>query len=120
MEEFINKITLIKDGKTLILLCALFILADILTGYFKAFKYKKVNSSISRDGYIKKMAWAIAILVGLCFKLLTDLGVFLYTSAFVCIATEGMSLYENLGELDIKLPFAKYFEKLKDSIDDIE
>lgn len=120
MEQFINTITAIQDEKTLILLCALFIFADVLTGYAKAFKFKEVNSSISRDGYIKKMAWAIAILVGLCFKILTGLGIFLFISAFVCIATEGMSLYENLGELGIDLPFTKYFEKLKESIEEVE
>lgn len=118
MEQFINTIMAIQDEKTLILLCALFIFADVLTGYAKAFKFKEVNSSISRDGYIKKMAWAIAILVGLCFKILTGLEIFLFISAFVCIATEGMSLYENLGELGIDLPFTKYFEKLKESIEE--
>lgn len=114
MEQFINAITSIQDAKTLILLCSLFIFADVLTGYCKAFKFRKINSSISRDGYIKKMGWAIAILVGLCFKALTGIGVFLFISAFVCVATEGMSLYENLAELGINLPFVKYFEKLKE------
>lgn len=115
MEQFINTMTAIQDAKTIILLCALFIFADVLTGYCKAFKFKKVNSSISRDGYIKKMAWAIAILVGLTFKILTGFEGFLFISAFVCIATEGMSLYENLAELGVKLPFTKYFEKLENS-----
>lgn len=118
MEEFINAMVTIQDEKTLILASALFISADILTGYCKAFKFKKVNSSISRDGYIKKMAWAIAILVGLCFKVLTKLDIFLVISATTCMATEGMSLYENLGELGINLPFAKYFERLKESVEE--
>ena len=118
MEEFMNTMIAIQDEKTLILASALFIFADVLTGYCKAFKFKKVNSSISRDGYIKKMAWAIAILVGLCFKVLIRLDIFLLISAFTCIATEGMSLYENLGELGAKLPFSKYFERLKESIEE--
>lgn len=120
MEIFIKTVSSIKDEKTLILLCALFIFADIASGYCKAFKFKKINSSISRDGYIKKMAWIIAILVGLCFKFLTGLEIFLILSAIVCVATEGMSLYENLGELGVNLPFSKYFEKLKDSIEEVE
>lgn len=120
MEQFINSMTAIQDVKTLILSSALFIFADVLTGYCKAFKFKKLNSSISRDGYIKKMAWAISILVGLCFKILTGLDIFLIISAFTCIATEGMSLYENLGELGAKLPFSKYFEKLKETIEEVE
>lgn len=36
------------------MLCAIFIFADIIIRYLKAWKFNKTNSSISRDGYIKK------------------------------------------------------------------
>lgn len=38
-----------------------------------------------------------------------------YLYYVVCIITEGISVYENLGELGAKLPFSKYFEKIKES-----
>lgn len=112
MEEFINTISRISDAKTIFLLCGLFIFADILTGYLKAFKMKKVNSSISRDGYIKKTGWVIAILLGFLIDILVKVNIFLIGSAIVCIATEGISVYENLGEIGVNVKFKKYFEKL--------
>lgn len=112
MEEFITKITEINDPKTLFILCGIFIFSDILTGYLKAIKNKKLNSSISRDGYIKKISWIISILLGFTIDYFVNVNIFLIGSAVVCIATEGISVYENLGELGINLPFKKYFEKI--------
>lgn len=112
MEEFIEKLTQINEPKTLFLLCGLFVFGDVLTGYMKAIKNKKMNSSISRDGYIKKIGWIVALLLGFAVDMLVNVNIFLYGSAIVCIATEAISFYENLGELGIDLPFSKYFEKL--------
>lgn len=112
MEQFIEKISSINEPKTIFLLCGIFVFADVLTGYLKAFKNKKVNSSISRDGYIKKIGWIIAILLGFLVDMLVEVNLFLIGSAIVCVATEGISFYENLGEIGIDLPFKKYFEKL--------
>lgn len=116
MEEFLEVIKTITEIKTLFILCGIFIGVDILTGYLKAFKFKKVNSSISRDGYIKKIAWAIALLLGFIIDYFVGINMFLCMSALVCVATEGISVYENLGELGIDLPFSKYFEKLRNEV----
>ena len=112
MEEFVQKISTISEPKTIFILCGVLIFTDILTGYLKAFKNKKGNSSISRDGYVKKIGWVISILLGFIIDLLVQVNIFLVGSAVVCIATEGISIYENLGEVGINLPFKKYFEKL--------
>lgn len=112
MEEFIVKFNEINEPKTLIFLCGLFIFTDILTGYLKAFKFKQVNSSISRDGYVKKISWIVAILLGFAIDYLVKENIFLIGSAVVCIGTEAISVYENLSEMGVKLPFKNYFEKL--------
>lgn len=112
MEQFIEQIFSINEPRTLFMLCGLFVFTDVLTGYIKAFKFKKLNSSISRDGYIKKIGWVIAILLGFLVDLLVGVNLFLIGSAIVCISTEGISVYENLGEIGINLPFRKYFQKL--------
>mgnify|MGYP000235448607 FL=1 len=112
MDIFISKLTNINEPKTLFLLCALFVFSDVITGYIKAFKEKKVNSSISRDGYIKKLGWVVAILLGFLVDILVEVNLFLVGSALVCIATEGISVYENLGEIGINLKFKEYFEKI--------
>lgn len=112
MQEFVNNFNNINEPKTIFLICGIFIFADVLTGYLKAFKNKKVNSSISRDGYIKKIGWVVAILVGFFIDMLVNVDLFLFGSASVCVITEAISFYENLGEIGIKLPFEKYFVKL--------
>lgn len=112
MEEFIEKLILMNEPKTLFLLCGILIFSDVVTGYLKAIKFKKVNSSISRDGYIKKISWLIALLLGFTIDYFIKLNIFLVGSAIVCITTEGISVYENLGELGINLPFKNFFEKI--------
>lgn len=70
---------------------------DVITGYLKAFKTKKINSSISRDGYLKKISWLIALLLGFAVNFLVDVELLLIGTAVVCVITEGISVYENLG-----------------------
>lgn len=116
MEEFVKHVMSIKEPRILLILCGIFLFADVLTGYLKAFKTHQVNSSISRDGYLKKISWMIALLLGFGIDFLIHTSLFLIGSTIVCVATEGISIYENFGELGIRLPFAKYFEKLKDML----
>lgn len=112
MEEFVSLILAINKPKTLFILCGVFIFTDVITGYLKAFKTRKVNSSISRDGYLKKISWLIALILGFVVDYLVGCQLFLIGSAAVCMGTEGISVYENLSELGVKLPFTKYFEKI--------
>lgn len=114
MEEFINAIMNLKDTQSIFILCGIFISFDIITGYLKAIKKKEINSSISRDGFIKKLGWITSIIFGYLIKYMIGVDMFLFISAIVCIATEGISIYENLGEIGVKLKFRKYFEKLKE------
>lgn len=112
MEQFVEKLMDINEPKTLFILCGIFIFSDVITGYLKAIKNRKINSSISRDGYIKKISWIIALILGFTIDYFVKVNLFLIGSAIVCIATEGISVYENLGEIGIHLPFKKYFEKV--------
>lgn len=112
MESFFAYIHESNNPSALFVLCGMFIFFDIITGYLKAFKNKKVNSSISRDGFIKKLSWMFALIMGFGIDFIVNSELFLIGSAVVCIATEGISVYENLSELGVKLPFAKYFEKV--------
>lgn len=118
MEEFTQAMLNISNPKTIFMLCGIFVFTDVITGYLKAFKNKEMNSSISRDGFIKKIGWIIAILLGFLVDLLVKVNIFLIGSAIVCIATEGVSVYENLGEIGVNVPFKKYFEKLNEKGED--
>lgn len=110
--KYIDKL----DIKTLIAMSIFCILLDILTGYIKAFKNKKLNSSVSRDGFIKKLTWPISILIGLAFQYFIKINLVLYMSVGVCCVTEIVSILENLCELNPELNiFRKYLEKVKKS-----
>lgn len=98
--------------RNLIIIGLIMIFTDIITGYLKAIKNKKINSSISRDGYIKKVGWVVSIIFGFILDYLLNISLFLKGTLFVVITTEGMSIYENLNEIGVKLPFNSYFEKI--------
>lgn len=116
-EELIQAISSVRDSRTLFIICSVLIFSDVLTGYLKAFKNKKINSSISRDGFIKKVGWIIALLLGVVLDYFIHVHIFLLGTAIVCLTTEAISVYENLSDVGVKLPFAKYFEKVKDGVE---
>ena len=113
-EEIAITLSSVKDCRTLFILCSVLIFCDVITGYLKAWKEHKINSSISRDGYIKKVGWITALLLGVILDQFIHVHIFLFGTAIVCIATEAISVYENLSAVGVNLPFAKYFEKVKD------
>ena len=86
----------ISYPKTLFTLCGIFIFMDVITGYLKAFKTKKINSSISRDGYLKKISWLIALLLRFVVNFLAGVELLLIGTAVVYVITEGISVYKNL------------------------
>ena len=112
MEDIFFEQIFNNTPKTLLVITGVMVFTDIITGYLKAIKYKKINSSISRDGFIKKTGWLVAIIFGLFLNYTLNLSIFLNGAALVCITTEGMSIYENLNQIGVKLPYSKYFEKL--------
>jgi toxin secretion/phage lysis holin len=113
-DELVLALNSLQDDRVLFIMCSCLIFFDVLTGYIKAFKFRKLNSSVSRDGYIKKVGWIVSLAIGICLDYLLHIHIFIAGTALVCVATEGVSIYENLGEIGIKLPFAKYFQKLKE------
>lgn len=116
-DELIQALSSVQDSRTLFIICSVLIFSDVLTGYLKALKNKKINSSISRDGYIKKIGWIIALLLGVVLDYFIHVHIFLFGTAIVCITTEAISVYENLSDIGVKLPFARYFEKVKDGVE---
>ena len=116
-EELMIALSSVKDSRTLFIVCSILIFSDVLTGYLKALKNKKINSSISRDGFIKKIGWIVSLILGVLLDYFIHVHIFLFGTAIVCIATEAISVYENLSDIGVKLPFAKYFEKVKDGVE---
>lgn len=113
-EEIAITLSSVKDCRTLFILCSILIFCDVITGYLKAWKQRDINSSISRDGYIKKLGWVVALLLGVVLDQFIHVHIFLFGTAMVCITTEAISVYENLSAVGVNLPFSKYFEKVKE------
>ena len=118
--DIIAALSSIQESRTLFIVCSILIFTDVLTGYLKAFKNRKLNSSVSRDGFIKKIGWIIALMLGVALDYFIHVNIFLLGTAIVCMTTEAISVYENLSDVGVKLPFSKYFEKVKDNINNIE
>lgn len=98
-------ITFGDNIKMMVLIPICFIFFDVLTGILKAIKTKKVNTSISRDGLIKKCGWFVTILFGIFFYYACNTIVALCGIASVIIATESVSIIQNLEKIGVKVPF---------------
>ena len=45
-EELMIALSSVRDSRTLFIICSILIFSDVITGYLKAFRNKKINSSI--------------------------------------------------------------------------
>lgn len=93
---------------------------DYLTGISKSYVAKKLNSNKGFKGIVKKLAMlgivAIAVIID---RLIGDTGLIRNFIIYYLVANEGLSIIENLGEMDIIVPeFLKTkLEQLKDKGD---
>lgn len=93
---------------------------DYLTGISKSYVAKKLNSNKGFKGIVKKLAMlgivAIAVIID---RLIGDTGLIRNFIIYYLVANEGLSIIENLGEMDIIVPeFLKNkLEQLKDKGD---
>lgn len=92
-----------------------FVIFDVLTGILASVKEKKINSTISYKGLIKK----ISLFLMLAFVEFLD--VFFAANSIIknagislIVLTEGMSIIENFNRVGIDLSFlTKYFDEKK-------
>lgn len=91
------------------------IVIDYLTGVASAFYNKKVSSKKGLKGIIKKFCYlcvvALAVVID---RLVGNSGVIRTLVIYFFVANDGISIIENMAEMDIKLP-----KKLIDSLDDL-
>ncbi len=103
---------LFGDVKFLHLLLLLMAL-DILTGVFKAIKKGNLWSRKSLFGYARKlMILVVIILANVVDQILGMGGAITYATVLFYIANEGLSILENMAEIDVLVP-ATLAEKLK-------
>lgn len=86
---------------------------DIVTGLFKAYKNGNLWSRKSLFGYARKLlVLCVIILANVLDQILGLNGAVTYATVLFYIANEGLSIVENLAELDVLIP-AHIAEKLK-------
>lgn len=110
----------------------IFIVIDYITGVLKGIYKKEVSSKVGTKGLIKKVSYILAIIIGasldkiiLEHSLKMPLSIFNIPLsfrdiiAFSIVGNEGISIVENLAEMNILIPNSvkKFLKQLKQNDD---
>lgn len=88
---------------------------DIITGYYNAWKKKKISSSKMRDGLGKKLAELVYIIVSLLISVAFNVKAVGYFFSLYIIYMELVSIMENCKKLGVAMP-----EFIKDKLNNKE
>ena len=94
------------------------IILDYLTGIAKSYVTKKLNSSIGFKGIVKKLSMfcivAVSVIVD---RIIGQTGMVRTLIIYYLVANEGLSIIENLSEMDIIVPsfLKEKLEQIKDN-----
>ena len=86
---------------------------DYITGFISAFYNKKLNSKVGLKGILKKCCYLCVVALSVVIDNLTgQSGVVRTLVIYFFVANDGLSIIENLAEMNIKLP-KKLIESLE-------
>lgn len=89
---------------------------DYITGIASAIYNKKLSSKIGFKGIIKKFSYLCVVSLSVVIdNLISQDGVIRTLVIYFFVANDGLSIIENMAEMDIKLP-----KKLIDSLEQIK
>lgn len=89
---------------------------DYITGISSAIYNKKLSSKIGFKGIIKKFSYLCVVALSVVIdNLISQNGVIRTLVIYFFVANDGLSIIENMSEMDIKLP-----KKLVDSLEQIK
>lgn len=92
------------------------IVIDYITGVASAFYNKKLSSKVGFRGIIKKFCYLCIVALSVVIdNLIGQQGVVRTLVIYFFVANDGLSIIENMSEMDVKLP-----QKLKDSLEKIK
>lgn len=92
------------------------IVIDYLTGIASAIYNKKLSSKTGLKGIIKKFCYLLVVALSVVIdKLLGNSGLVRNLVIYFFVANDGLSIIENMAEMNIKLP-----KKLIDSLEQIK
>lgn len=90
------------------------IVIDYLTGVGSAYYNKKVSSKKGLKGIIKKFCYFLIVALAVVIdNLMGQSGVIRTLVIYFFVANDGISIIENMAEMDVKLP-KKLIESLED------
>jgi toxin secretion/phage lysis holin len=89
---------------------------DYITGVSSAIYNKRLSSKVGIKGIIKKFSYLLVIGLSVVIDNLTGQNSIIRSLVIYCfVANDGLSILENIAELDIKLP-----QKLIDSLEQLK
>jgi toxin secretion/phage lysis holin len=88
----------------LLVIPALLMVLDILTGYINAWKKHEIKSQKMRDGLGKKVAEICYIIIGFVFRFATGLSSIAYALSMYVTYMELVSILENTDKLGLPIP----------------
>lgn len=92
------------------------VIIDYITGVASAFYNKKVSSRQGLKGIIKKFCYFLIVALAVVIdNLMGQSGVIRTLVIYFFVANDGISIIENMAEMDVKLP-----KKLIDALDDLK
>lgn len=112
--EIIENLQYTHEYWALILPCILMVL-DIITGYYNAWKSKKISSSKMRNGLGKKLAELVYIIVGMLIAEAFNVKPIEYFISLYVVYMELVSIAENCNKLGVPMP-----DKIKEKINNNE
>ena len=92
------------------------VIIDYLTGVGSAYYNKKVSSKKGLKGIIKKFCYFLIVALAVVIdNLMGQSGVIRTLVIYFFVANDGISIIENMAEMDVKLP-----QKLIESLEDMK
>lgn len=96
----------------------IFVVADLVTGFLKAWKLRQYTSRQFREGLVNKSCYFIMLILAYQLDLMAFGGTptVRVATTFFYIWVEASSILENLGEMGAKIPpiLAERMDKIKD------
>lgn len=92
------------------------VIIDYITGLSSAFYNKKVSSKQGLKGILKKFCYFLIVALAVVIdNLMGQSGIIRTLVIYFFVANDGISIIENMAEMDVKLP-----RKLIDALDDLK
>lgn len=101
--KYLETLKFTHDFWLIVLPCVLMVL-DIITGYYNAWKSKKVSSKKMRDGLGKKLAELVYIVISMMISSAFGINPVKYFIALYIVYMELVSISENCKKLGVPMP----------------